>query len=94
MGFSNQFLIKLSQNKIISESLFEIGLKSLKILFELEIIDPNYKIDEFVVTNLHVFKKKCFMKGAQYLTFIHGDNAEIVNTLTKIKIKIKVIVKS
>ena len=89
INISKQFLIKLSQNKIISESLFEIGLKSLKILFELEIIDPNYKIDEFVVTNLHVFKKKCFMKGAQYLTFIHGDNAEIVNTLTKILSYIK-----
>jgi len=84
INISKQFLNKLSHNKIMSESIFEIGLKCLKMLFELEINDPFYKIEEFIISNLHILKKKCFIKGAPYLIYIMGENAEVVNTLTKI----------
>ncbi len=83
-SISKQFLTKIMQNKIINENLFELGLKCLKILFELEINDPNYKIEEYILSSMQVFKKKCFVKGAPYMKYIHGDNYEIVNTLTKI----------
>lgn len=84
INIAKQFLNKLSQNKMISESLFEIGLKSLKILFELEINDSNYKIDDYIISNMQIFKKKCFLKGAPYLKYIHGENPDIVTNLTKI----------
>lgn len=84
INISRQFLTKLSQNKVMTDSLFEIGLKCLRILFELEVNDPSYKIDESILSSMQIFKKKCFIKGAPYLKYIMGENSEIVNTLTKI----------
>jgi len=85
INITKQFLNKLSQNKVMPESLFEVGLKCLRILFELEVNDPNYKVDEYIISSMQIFKKKCFIKAAPYLKYIiQGENNEIVNTLTKI----------
>lgn len=79
-----QFFDKINEEKDITPEIFEIGLKCLKIVFNNDINDPDYKINKSIQDNIKQFVDKFLTRGSKYLNYITPENGDLVITLTRI----------
>jgi hypothetical protein len=90
---AKQFMYKIANEKESDApmpiELFSACLKSLKILFKNDMINPNYKINENVIQGLKPFINNCILRGSKYIKYMTTQNLDLIDTITQLLPHIK-----